>query len=133
MTIDEARVFGRGWSFPPHLGPAGRVAWTAGVDGVRQSIRIILTTEPGERLMLPQFGAGLKQFLFQPNTPATHRLIEKRITDSLGRWERRIDVQSVDVVPSADSPQACIATIRYRLVATREPDELRLRVVLDTA
>ncbi len=133
MTTDEARLFGRGIAFPPRLGPDGRFAWSEGRENVQQSIRIILTTEPRERVMLPQFGGGLKRFLFQPNTPATHRLIEKRITESLGRWERRIDLESVEVAADPDSPLAAIATIRYRLVATREPNVMRLRVVLDSS
>lgn len=132
MTVDEAALFGRGFGFPPRLGPDGRWAWSEGVENVRQSIRVILSTEGRERLMLPQFGGGLRRFLFQPNTPATHRLIEKRITESLGRWERRINLESVDVAPDPESPQAAIATLHYRLVATHEPGVLRLRIVLES-
>jgi Bacteriophage baseplate protein W len=114
----EATLLGRGISFPPRIGPDGRIAISAGADNVRESIRVILSTERRERLMLPQFGGGLAPYLFQPNIPSTHTLIADRIRQALGRWEPRIDVESVKVVASAEEPREAIATIAYRLVAT---------------
>jgi hypothetical protein len=72
---EEGRLFGRGLAFPVRLDGQGRVAWSVGATSVRESIRIILTTEPGEHLNLPEFGARLRGFLFSPNTPATRRLV----------------------------------------------------------
>ena len=56
--MDAGRLFGRGISFPPRVGPDGRVAWSEGEVNVREAIRIILMTEPRERLRLPEFGGG---------------------------------------------------------------------------
>ena len=123
-------LFGRGMSFPPRMGDEARFAWSEGADNIRESIRVILTTEPGERLMLPSFGAGLKRFLFEPNTVATHRLIEEAILQSLERWERRVKVDEVLVQADAGDPQAALVTIRYNLVANRVSDQLLLRVQL---
>src|SRR3954471_2698630 len=118
MTTNAGTLFGRSMAFPPRLGPDGRWAFSEADDNVRESIRIILLTEPGERLMLPTFGAGLRRFLFEPNTPATRRLIADRIEESLRLWERRIAVDNVRVDPDLVEPQAVLATIEYRLVAT---------------
>lgn len=130
MPLSDAQLFGRGIAFPPRVGADGRWSWSAGTENVRQSIRLILLTEARERIMLPEFGGGLKQHLFQPNTSSTHRLIENAITQSLGRWERRIRLESVTVVPDPENPQAALATIAYKLVATQEQDALQLQVVL---
>ena len=65
-------LFGRGLSFPPRLDADGRFAWSADEANVRESIALILKTEPGERVGLPAFGAGLGDFLFEPNQAATH-------------------------------------------------------------
>ena len=81
---------GRGISFPPRVGADGRVAWSASEDNVGEAIEVILKTELGERLRLPDFGAGLGHFLFEPNTTATRRQIQDRITQALTRWEPRI-------------------------------------------
>ena len=129
---DEGFRFGRGISFPPRIGPDGRVAWSSGPENIREAIRVILLTELEERVMLPQLGGGLKRYLFQPNTVSTHRLIQRTITQALGRWEPRISVESVEVELDAEDPQAALATLRYRLVATQAADQLTLRVRFTT-
>jgi phage baseplate assembly protein W len=128
--MDEARIFGQGFAFPPRLGPDGRVALSAGPENIREAIRIILLTEPGERLMLPELGAGLARFLFQPNTVATHRLIEERIVRALSLWEPRIRLESVTVEADAADAQSAAVTIRYALVATGASDRIDLSVRL---
>jgi hypothetical protein len=130
MTVDEGTLYGRGLAFPPVVGADGRLAFSSGPANVRENIQLILLTEPGERLMLPAFGAGLKRFLFQPNTVATHRLIEEAIVQALGRWEPRIRLDGVTVAAVPGDPEAALVTIRYTLVATRAADQLRLRVPL---
>jgi hypothetical protein len=130
MSVDVGRLFGRGISFPPRLSAEGRWEWSEGPDNIRQSIRVILLTETRERLMLPLFGAGLERYLFRPNTVPTHRLIEESIVQSLGRWEARIDVESVRVVADPEDGGAALATIRYKLIANRSREEIRLRVQL---
>ncbi|MAS44935.1 hypothetical protein SAMN05444336_1011220 [Albimonas donghaensis] len=124
------RALGRGIAFPPRIDEEGRMAWSEGVENIRESIRIILTTERLERVMLPAFGAGLKRFLFRPDTAATHRLIEEAIAQTLKRWERRIEVESVRVETDPRAPQAVLATLRYRLVRDGSREEMRLGVQL---
>ncbi len=131
--MDEARIFGQGFAFPPRLGPDGRVALSVGPENIREAIRIILLTEPGERILLPDFGAGLARFLFQPNTVATHRLIEERIVRALSLWEPRIRLESVTVeadATDATTVQSAAVTIRYALVATGSSDRIDLSVRL---
>jgi phage baseplate assembly protein W len=128
--MDEGQLFGRGISFPPRIGPEGRMAWSVGGQNIREAIRIILLTETEERLMLPEFGGGLQSFLFEPNTTATHRLIQERITQALGRWEPRIAIESITVEAHPQDAEAAVATIAYRLVATGVSDRLSLTVQL---
>ena len=130
MPQSDAQLIGRGMSFPPRIDSEGRIAWSEGAENVRESIRVILTTERRERVMIPQFGGGLKGFLFEPNNPATHRLIQERITRALGRWEPRIRVESVRVGADPDEPRGVIATINYRLVATQAADRIDVTVQL---
>ena len=116
----EMSLLGQGVSFPPRLGADGRLAWSAGSQNVRESIRVVLGSDSGERVMLPAFGAGLRSFLYEPNIPATHRLIEDRVAKALQRWEPRIRVDRIEVAADpADGRQANV-TITYTLVATGE-------------
>ena len=128
--IDEGRLLGRGFHFPPRINAEGRWEWSAGSENIRQAIRIILQTEPLERLMLPEFGSGLKQLLFQPNGTATHRLIEEIVTQALRRWEPRIELESIDVNADPKESQMAIVTIRYSLVTNKQSDQMQLRVLL---
>ena len=130
VVSTPARLFGQGMGFPPQLDADSRVAWSVGPANVRESIRIILTTEPGERLMLPAFGAGLGRFLFEPNTVTTHRSIEEAVLQSLTRWEPRIKLDEVTVQPDAQDALAAVVTVRYTLVVNRATDQLQLRVRL---
>jgi phage baseplate assembly protein W len=123
-------IFGKGISFPPRVGADGRIAWSEGQDNVRESIRIILMTDLRERLRLPEFGGDLHTFLFEPNNPTTHHLMEDRIQNALKLWEPRIVVESVLVEQDPTDTQAAIATINYKLVATQARERVTLNVIL---
>jgi phage baseplate assembly protein W len=125
-----SNLYGKGLGFPPRVGPDGHVAWSEGEENVRESIRVILMTEPRERIQLAEFGAGLMRFLFEPNTSSTRFLIEERIRETLRRWEPRVRVESVQVETDPDDAEAAIATILYRLIATQQRERLTLSVSL---
>jgi hypothetical protein len=118
------RHLGRGWPFPPSPDPrTGALADVEGPDRVRQAIRVILETEPGERLMRPSFGCGLRRYLMKPNTTATRALIEHDVETALSVWEPRIRLQSVSVEPG-DDPSLVLISIAYMDARTRRPDNL---------
>lgn len=123
-------VFGRSMSFPPRVDADGRFVWSEGEGNIRESITVVLKTEPGERVGVPDFGAGLGRFLFEPNNAATHARLQDAITRALARWERRIDVEAVDVVRDGSAQDAALATITYRLVATAVRERLNLTIPL---
>ena len=128
--MNAGHIFGRRISFPPRVGSDGRVAWSEGEVNVRESIRVILMTEQPERLRSPNFGGSLERFLFEPNTVSTRRSIQDRITKELAQWEPRIRVESVNVDPDQTDPQAAVATITYKLVATQAIERVSVNVSL---
>jgi uncharacterized protein len=130
MTLDAGRLLGQGISFPPRIGSDGRMAWSAGEVNVRESVRVILMTARRERLMLPEFGGSLDEFLFEPNNVTTRHLIADRITRTLAAWEPRIAIESVEVEEDPDDPRAAVAVITYRLVATRARERVSVGVTL---
>lgn len=128
--MDEGKLYGRGIAFPPRIGPDGRLAWSAGSTNIRESIRIILLTELQERVMLAEFGGGLRSFLFEPNNPATHRFIEERVTRALARWEPRIRLGDVRVERDPIDERAALVLLEYSLVATGEGERMNIAVQL---
>ena len=79
----EKAFLGLGWAFPVRLAEDGTFAAAAFEEDIRQSIRIILGTNPGERLMRPDFGAGLQDFVFEPLNTTTMALVKTRVTGAL--------------------------------------------------
>jgi len=128
--LDEGKLFGRGINFPPKINANGRWAWSSGAQNIRQSIQVILQTEPLERLMLPSFGSKLKRSLFKPNTLKTHSLIEETIANALARWERRIKVTSIEVISDPKNANTAWITLRYKLVANQASDQMQMKVQL---
>jgi uncharacterized protein len=115
---------GRGWSFP--VAPdaqSRRLEMAAGPEKVRQSILIILDTDPGERLMRPSFGCGLRRYLMKPNTAATRTVIRQDVERALAAWEPRIRLQSVRVEPG-DDPAEVLIEISYTHIRDNSPGNL---------
>ncbi len=121
-SLGAARL-GRGMAYPVIANRRGAVATAEGTDKVRQAILLILETEPGERVMRPDFGAGLRTYLFEPNTPSTRALIQREVAAALGQWEPRIDVDTVTVERGTD-PSEVLITISYTIRRTGRSDLL---------
>ncbi|MBK1699381.1 GPW/gp25 family protein [Thiococcus pfennigii] len=108
---------GQGWGFPIHLDADGDIALAAQEENVRQAIRLILGTSPGERLMRPDFGSGLRALAFEPLSSATVAMARLRVEQALIRWEPRIDQIAVQVETDPQQGRLLIE-IRYRLRST---------------
>jgi len=115
---DPKAFLGRGLAFPVAADPAtGTIAMAEYEEDIRQAIRIILDTDPGERVMRPDFGAGLRALVFEPINTHTLALARHRVEQALVLWEPRID--SVGVTVAAQQRQGLIAIeVRYRIRTT---------------
>lgn len=125
-----SNVFGQGIAFPPRLDGYGRLAWSAGEPNIRESIAVVLKTDLRERIALPRFGAGLGNFLFEPNNAGTHARIAHAIEQALARWEPRIAVTDVTVAADPQAIDSAVATISYKLVASGAAEKVSLSVPL---
>jgi phage baseplate assembly protein W len=108
---------GTGWSCPPGTAPDGDVATVSLEDDVRQAVRIILETNPGERVMRPDFGAGLGALVFEPINTTTVSLARHRVEQALILWEPRIDSITVSVTAEPTRGRLLL-DIRYRIRST---------------
>jgi phage baseplate assembly protein W len=114
---------GRGWTYPIAPSRAGALEYTAGPDKVAQSIWILLDTSPGERVMRPTFGCGLRRYLMAPNTSATRALISHDVQVALANFEPRITVTDLQVTPG-DDPALVLIRIAYVTVRDNRPGNL---------
>ena len=114
---------GTGVRLPFLPDPAGALAWVGGMDLIRQSVSTILDTEPGERVMLPAFGCGLRRYLMEPNTLTTRTSMEADIRSALETWEPRIRLVNVAVTPG-EEPHLVWVDIAYVRLSDLRPDNL---------
>ena len=109
---------GVGWTSPVRLDEDGSIVLANTDEVVRQSIWMILSTAPGERVMRPDFGCGLQDQVFSPNSAATIGQIVNDVRRSLIDWEPRIDVLEVDSVSDDSQPNCLLIQINYRVRTT---------------
>lgn len=119
-----------GWPLLPQPDANGVLAYPSLAESVRQSLRVIISTRPGEQLMHPDFGAGLAGFLGQPDTLTTRRRIHDRVTESIGRWEPRVILDRIDLESEPARPGHLHLTIAYRLRRTGEAATLGVNLQL---
>jgi len=110
---------GRGWKFPVGVDPAsGRIAMSAFEQDIRESIIIILSTAPGERVMRPDFGCGIHELVFAPISRATLSLLESRVRDSIIKFESRVEIVSLGFDTSQASKGRLDTELRFRVRET---------------
>ena len=81
---------------------------------VRQLIRQVLMTAPGERINRPDFGAGVRRMVFAPNNPATASLTQTLIYQALSRWLATV-IKVEEVAVSAEQEKLLI-TVHYMVI-----------------
>lgn len=115
----ESGFPGTGWAFPVGCDPERGVRLTAdGAEAIRQSIRLILGTAPGERVMRPDFGCGIHDVVFDVNDHGTAGRASRSVREALARWEPRIDVLDVYAAPDPAERNRLLIEINYRVRST---------------
>jgi uncharacterized protein len=121
-----------GWPLLPLPDAGGELHYPTLAQSVRDSLQVILCTRPGEQLMTPAFGAGLTEFIGQPDTVTTRRRLYDRVAEAIERWERRIIVDRIDIGDIPDAPGRLRIEIGYRLRRTGEVKTIGVTLNLES-
>ncbi|MEJ2666018.1 MAG: GPW/gp25 family protein [Deinococcales bacterium] len=113
------------------LTPAGRIAMVDGDAAVRQSIVMLLTTLPGERVMRPDYGCPLHRLMFAPNDATTAGLAIHYVRHALVRFEPRVEIVSLDARAAEDMDATLIVSLVYRIRATSRQANLEFAINLN--
>lgn len=120
-----------GWPLLPFPDDDGEMSYPASLaESVRQQLQVILSTRPGEQLMRPEFGAGLTEFLGEPDTVTTRRRVYDRVSEAIGRWEPRVEVNRIEVDDVPGRPGWLRIEVGYRLRRTGDVMTLGLNLEL---
>ena len=96
--IDDNSFLGRGWSFPPSFDQtSGEVDMLNGTEDIQSSLRILLSTRLGERIMQPKYGCNVDDMLFQTLDATLTTEIKNRIEVAILFFEPRIDIEKLQL------------------------------------
>ena len=124
-AADQRDFLGIGWRYPVATDPlSGDIALSSYDRDIREAIRIILETAPGERVMRPRFGCGIHDLVFEEINATTLAAIEASVRDALVSYEPRIELLDVTVDPSDALDGLLVISIDYRLRRTNQEDNL---------
>lgn len=115
MATLRRPFLGTGWKFPLQVTPRGAIATSSEEQKIEESILVILSTAPGERLMLPEFGCGIHEMVFAPNDSGTVSKVVDLVRRALTRYEPRIDVLDVTAETSTEQPNLLLIRVDYRI------------------
>lgn len=97
-------------------------------DAVKDSLRNLILTDRGERLMQPNLGSGIKELLFENLTPATLQLIKERVITTIETYEPRVELIDVSVGSTIDENQVQVV-VRFYISNREQP--VTLDVILE--
>lgn len=124
----------RAWRIDPDKGltltKSGRISMVEGDASVRQSIFLLLSTSPGERVMRPDYGCDLRQLVFSPNDETTAGLAVHFVRRALLMWEPRVEILRLDAIRSPDRPEQLDLVLDYRIRSTHQTENLTFPVEL---
>jgi len=117
---DGADFIGRGILWPLRVDQSGSIALGSGPDDINASIRMVIITAPGERVMRPQFGCRIWDLLFEPINANTLGLMSEAVRDAVSQWEPRVELEDVNVEPDPENAARVTIDLRYRVKATND-------------
>lgn len=116
---EDSNFLGRGWSFPPAFSGGGaQVQTVAGEDDIEQSLGLLLATRRGERVMVPDFGCDLTEFLFEEISPALVGQVRDLVSDAILNHEPRVLLNGVEVSDERAGEGLLLIEIDYQVRAT---------------
>jgi len=115
MTRD---FLGRGWKFPVRLDSKETIGMSSYEHDIDEAIKIILSTSKGERVMRPDFGCGIHDYVFASPNTSTRQMIEASVNEALMLWEPRIELIGVNVSTDQTEEGKLLISIDYRVRST---------------
>lgn len=115
---DNLDFIGKGWSFPPSFNNVnGTTAMSTGVEDILESLHILVSTTLGERVMRPDYGCNLKDYVFDPMNVSMETYIKKLVEDAVIYFEPRITLEKV-TADFKDAEGVMWITVDFRVDAT---------------
>ena len=113
--MSSNNFLGRGWSFPIQPDGTGGLAYTEGETHVEQSLRLLLMTGLGERVMRPSLGCKAPSLVFAPGSVQYLRLLETSVREAVRDWEPRVELEDVQAEATQGAENHVLVNIAYKV------------------
>lgn len=118
-AMQKPRSFlGTGWCFPPQFGRSGGTVMVSNEEDIRESLLILLSTRPGERVMHPTYGCGLQTLVFENISESLKTKVKEMVARAIAQFETRVSVELINVLTDALGDALLKIEIGYRVNAT---------------
>jgi len=116
----KKNFLGTGWSFPVRVGSSGGIALSSHEANIEESVRLILGTAVGERVMEPEYGCHIHDYVFHPNNPNTASLVAFYAQQAISKLEPRVTDIDIIAAPDANSENVLNLSIKYKIIRDNE-------------
>ena len=120
QRLPDVSFIGRGIAWPMGVDHTGALRMSDGPADLDRSIRVVVATAPGERVMRPEFGCRVWDMLFEPVTANLLGQMAQAVRDALAQWEPRITVEDVEVKQDDDDHALVHIAVRYVVRSTND-------------
>jgi phage baseplate assembly protein W len=124
QRVPDVSFIGRGIAWPMGVDHTGALRMSEGTADLDRSIRVVIATAPGERVMRPEFGCRIWDLLFEPVTANLLGQMAQAVRDALAQWEPRATVEDVEVHQDDDDHALVHISVRYVVRSTNDKRNL---------
>ncbi len=118
-NIEQKSFLGTGWSFPPYFDKASKtLEMVSDEEDIKQSLEILLTTQLGERVMTPEYGASMKPMIFEPLSANLKTFMTEMVRKAIVRYEPRIKLNSIEMNDSGELEGRVLIEVLFTIKAT---------------
>jgi phage baseplate assembly protein W len=122
--MSESSFVGAGWRFPILPDESGTLGYVDGDTNVEQSLRVLLLTNLGERVMRSDFGSKAQRLVFAPGSVQYLGLLETTVRESVRDWEPRVELEDVRAEVNPSDETRVTVSIGYRVRRTNTRNNL---------
>jgi len=117
--MEQKTFLGTGWSFPPVFKKEGKIAlMVSSEEDIAESIRILLSTDPGERFMRPEFGCNLRKYVFERQDSSFIAGLNHLIYHALLNFEPRVNFIDTQIVSRNELDGVLHIQVNYTIIIT---------------
>jgi phage baseplate assembly protein W len=117
---DSSAVYGTGWAWPIQIDGTNLTLAKNSVEDIKKNLKLLFNTQPGERVMRPDFGCDLNQYMFENYSEGLISEIESTIRGSISRYEPRVLIDAIDIVVKTSIPITLDIHLNYHIVGSAE-------------